>query len=165
MSPLLELAARVEAATGADRELDAEVTWALMPESDRKIFGGVRHIPAGIWMAGEGELFRPLSDSGDHIERFTSAPAVALRLIEQSGKWFVLSIADERSPVRFKGDKHVDWKRMCACLQWIDGGGRLTTGVGNGGKWSDRMARSLTAAYLRTLAQWDESGNPREFEP
>lgn len=77
--PLIELAARCEAATGADRELDREILFVIFPKDRVAVFDGVKHISTMTGRDGE-PWFNPLADRDD-CPRYTGSLGDAMELL------------------------------------------------------------------------------------
>lgn len=127
MSALIELAERCEAATGPDRELDAEI---------RAVFG--HHWDyAADW--GSRENCRPVARA------YTGSLDAALMLVPEG--WFVYGMGEGVTPIIRRGDTH---KRMdfWAEVQREQGGflrkARAQT-----------LSLALTAAALRATASME----------
>jgi len=126
------LIAKIEKATIGSRELDGEIFRAVKSdiiEADWENFNGVWHQcdpeDAVAWIP---PLF------------YTTKIDDALTLVPEG--WFVPSMGERRTPIKFWGDVH---EPIChfAQIQWINGGGRLQHGD------AATIALAITIAALK----------------
>lgn len=133
MTGLLELAERVEAATGASILMEIEANLALVwpPESVAKVYHDENGRPFDVVLHdGRRPYALPL----------LSDPAAPLRLIEE--RWPMASITID----------HVTQGSIWAILSTKDAVVAEAHLTGIGGDLAGRMARALTAALLRAEA-------------
>lgn len=81
------LAERCEKAGEGDRDLDADIVWAIVPDDDRKVFDGVRHVVAMV--GPQGPWFLPLEDRAQDAPCFTRGLDAALTLVPEGHGWMV----------------------------------------------------------------------------
>lgn len=131
---------RLERATGASRELDAEIHvrvhgWKLapVPKDYDGLNAGETYTPDGNQITGfayppKGKIglyyHVPHGPGGD----YTASVGAALALIPEG--WFLHDAGECVMPVRFKGDQHAPTGWFQVGLQWRDGGGRMTRANG-----------------------------------
>jgi hypothetical protein len=134
---LLALAARVEAASGPDRQLDFAIFRALRPEYAgpewQPFAGGLRHV-------NDSSDMRCMPDVDKTPPHYTAILDAALTLVPDGYKWALHSADDHSSPVAY-------------CVPNM---GRLPWPDWVNDVEASTPALALTAASLRALAEVDK---------
>lgn len=132
---LLALAARVERATGPDRELDEAITLIVHPW-----LADIPRTPEGGWLHPRFGKIRPAA-------AYTESLDAVMTLVPEG--WFIYGLGENVKPIRFVGDTHANDGGFWAEVQHRLGG-RLKKAKGA------TPALALLAAILRAMAAMEE---------